>query len=355
MSIGRHATYPNHEYSPPVLADRPNVARWHAGGPSVPQQARPAVAAALREHASFTRLELYCKIGQGGSMRDTSSSWRVCWLLALLSVGCGSDVTERAELKASDLKADLATLAEARVFFGHQSVGNNILDGVTALANDSQVVLRVVEAPEGLHDDLPGIVHEKVGENRVPNTKCDAFGRFLTGRPEIRWDAVMLKFCYADLGDGGEHNPARMLDAYRQTVAAVRKARPELLVVHATSPLLSDGLGKRDRIRKLLGFGTSNDASNRLRNDFNRLLRLEYPSDPVFDIAQAESTRVDGTRVGFREGGRFYASMVPQYTYDEGHLTPEGRQWVAREFVRSLAGALREHAQTVMKSNPTSS
>jgi hypothetical protein len=33
--------------------------------------------------------------------------------------------------------------------------------------------------------------------------------------------------------------------------------------------------------------------------------------------------------------------MASEFTYDEGHLTDAGKEWVAREFVRSLADALR--------------
>jgi hypothetical protein len=243
------------------------------------------------------------------------------------------------EPRLSELKSHLERLSSARVYFGHQSVGNNVLDGLRVLAAAEGVALRIVEAPAGLDDDSPGIVHAKVGKNRVPTTKCEAFGRFLVEHSG-RWDAALLKFCYADLGDAGEPDPARLLDAYKRMIASIRSARPDLVVVHATSPLLSDGMGKRDAIRKSLGFGTSNDEGNRIRNEFNNLLRAEYARDPIFDVAQAESTRPDGTRSGFRKGGQFFATMAREFTYDEGHLTATGCTWVAQEFARSLAQAL---------------
>ncbi|HET9315655.1 MAG TPA: hypothetical protein VFQ51_08700, partial [Vicinamibacteria bacterium] len=124
------------------------------------------------------------------------------WSLAaaVLAVGCG-DVAEKQALPASDVKADLAELARARVFFGHQSVGGNVLDGLTALAADNGVALRIVEAPAGVDDGQPGLVHTKVGTNAQPATKCDAFSSFLAQNPAAPWDAAVLKFCYADLGD----------------------------------------------------------------------------------------------------------------------------------------------------------
>jgi hypothetical protein len=116
-------------------------------------------------------------------------------------------------LRPPDAKADLGVLARARIYFGHQSVGGDVLEGLAALAAKKGASLRIIEAP--LDDGLPGVVHAKVGRNRAPETKCDAFGRFLTGQAAVSWDAAMLKFCYADMGEGGERDPRRLLAAYR--------------------------------------------------------------------------------------------------------------------------------------------
>lgn len=264
---------------------------------------------------------------------------RVLWVCAaILAIGCGSQ-PETTTLKISDLKSDLEVLAKSRIYFGHQSVGMNLLEGLESLSVAQGVPLRIVAAPSP--DEAPGIVHSIVGRNREPQTKCDAFTRFLTTEAIGRWDAAVLKFCYADMGEGGVHDPERVLDGYQAAVRAVRAARPDLLIVHATMPLQSEGLGKRDALRKFFGFGTSNDEHNIGRNRYNELLRETYKGEPLIDLAWAESTRADGTRTGFRRDGRFYYQMASEYTYDEGHLTQTGKEWVAREFARSLADALR--------------
>jgi hypothetical protein len=259
-------------------------------------------------------------------------------LAAGMAVACG-EAPVRTELRPGDLKSDLETLAAARVYFGHQSVGGNVLEGLTRLSNEQGVPLRIVEAP--VRDSAPGLVHAKVGRNRAPETKCDAFNQFLSARAGGRWDAALLKFCYADMGDGAERDPNRLFALYKKTMTAAQAANPDLLLVHATMPLQSEGLGKRNAIRKMVGLGTSNDADNVLRNDFNDLVRAEYGNTPLFDVAWAESTRPDGTRSGFRKDGRFIFTLAKEYTYDEGHLTTEGQRWVAREFARSVAAALR--------------
>jgi hypothetical protein len=266
----------------------------------------------------------------------------IVWSLAAaaLAAGCG-DVTEKSALPASDVKADLAELARARVFFGHQSVGGNVLDGLTALAAENGVSLRVVEVPAGLDDGQPGLVHTKIGTNAQPATKCDAFGGFLAKDAGAPWDAAVLKFCYADLGDRTDIAPEQLLDLYKKMVASVRAARPGLTLIHSTIPLNSNGLGTGDRVKGLLGLGTSKDANNVRRNRFNDLLRAEYAGQPLFDVARAESTRSDGTRTGFKKDGQFFSSMAREFTSDGGHLSPQGKRWVAQEFARSVAAALR--------------
>ena len=257
---------------------------------------------------------------------------------AALAVGC-SDVTTKSTLPASDVKADLAELARARIYFGHQSVGGNVLDGLEKLAAENAVPLRIVEAPEGVEDAQPALVHSRIGTNAQPGTKCEAFGSFLSTNA-ARWDAAVLKFCYADLGDRTDIRPEQLLDLYKKTVASVRAARPGLLLVHATVPL-NYGLGKGDRVKGFLGLGTSKDANNVRRNRFNDLLRAEYAGEPLFDVARAESTRADGTRTGFKKDGQFFSAMAPEFTSDGGHLNPRGKAWVAQEFARTLAAALR--------------
>ena len=137
---------------------------------------------------------------------------RFAWLAAaVVAAGCG-DMPERTQMIVGDPKADLQTLAVARVYFGHQSVGNDVVKGLAELATAEGVPLRIVEVPEGVDDELPGIVHARLGRNREPETKCDAFGQFLTRQVDDRkWDAAVLKFCYADLGDGGENDPSRLI------------------------------------------------------------------------------------------------------------------------------------------------
>jgi hypothetical protein len=264
-------------------------------------------------------------------------SW--CVAIALAAAGC-ADVTEAPP--PGDVAADLAELARARVYFGHQSVGGNVLDGLSALAAERGVPLRITEAPAGVDDGAPGIVHQKVGRNAEPATKCDAFGGFLTGAGRAaRFDAAVLKFCYADLGDRTDVTPEQLFELYKKTAASVRSVRPDVTLVHATVPLNTRGEGTGDRVRAALGLATSKDANNARRSRFNDLMRAEYAGEPLFDVALAESARPGGSRAGSEQDGRFVDALRRDFSSDGGHLNDDGRRVVAREFARALAAALR--------------
>lgn len=53
----------------------------------------------------------------------------------------------KSDLRSSDPKGDLETIARSRLYFGHQSVGGNVLEGLASLAKEHGVRLRIVEGP----------------------------------------------------------------------------------------------------------------------------------------------------------------------------------------------------------------
>ena len=94
-------------------------------------------------------------------------------------------------------EAKLAIARETRVFFGHQSVGANILDGLSELClnnvntRDPAKPIAQVDAP---------ILHAYVGRNTYANEKMIDFAQILDGRKVGDVDVAMLKFCYVDTG-----------------------------------------------------------------------------------------------------------------------------------------------------------
>src|SRR5689334_6048679 len=78
-----------------------------------------------------------------------------------------------------------------RIFFGHQSVGENLLAGVKTAAP----ALRIVETRDAV--DGPGLYHAKIGRNEAPLTKLEDFERVLDKLgPNL--DVALVKLCYID-------------------------------------------------------------------------------------------------------------------------------------------------------------
>jgi hypothetical protein len=224
-----------------------------------------------------------------------------------------------------------ARLPQRRVYFGHQSVGRNILDGVAdILRSEPGLQLHVIETAAPVPAPGPALVHSPVGRNGDPRSKLNAFAERLrsgTGR----WaDVAFFKFCYADIGSGSDVD-ALMLD-YERTMDELNREFPSLTLLHVTVPLTSPPSLPRRLIKQLLGRRSNDHADNRQREVFNARLRARHAGDgSLFDLARIEATRPDGTLVD--EGAALYRG----YTSDRSHLNESGRVVVARAFLGFLA------------------
>lgn len=256
---------------------------------------------------------------------------------------CARQPREEKPVSMDQVRADLLTMAESRVFFGHHSVGNNILKGIRTLADRAGVPLRIEEvaighpAPQG-----PGLFHAKVGENLDPDAKIAGFAQALGAANEAPYDVATFKFCYVDLDEGSkERSPDKLFTRYSSEMSAIETAHPGVSILHATMPLMAEPPGRKTRLKRLLGLSTVTDAANLDRGEFNQRVRDRYAGDKLLDVARFEATRPDGTVAGFPVGGREVEMLVLDYTSDGGHLNALGQERVAADFIHSIAEALR--------------
>lgn len=167
--------------------------------------------------------------------------------------GCQQGGQELAQEPVSmvQVKADLLTVSQARVFFGHHSVGNNILKGVRGLAAKAGVPLAVVEVKAaGTVPDGPGLYHGEVGQNYDPDAKMADFAAALGAPGEARYDLATFKFCYVDLGeDSKERSPDRLFTRYSARMTEIEAAHPGVTVLHATMPLMAEPPGKKTKLK----------------------------------------------------------------------------------------------------------
>ncbi len=241
----------------------------------------------------------------------------------------------------SGLPSDLAKASALRVFFGHQSVGGNIVDGLEelrSLAGDT--ALRVIHGTDETSWPSAFFAEAKVGRNGEPVGKLADFKSRLEGPLRGRVDVALVKICYVDLAAGARVDPDSLFAAYRKTVLDLEAAHPGLVVVPVTSPLTVPDFEARGRLDALKGavrlwLGRPDDNARRAR--FNARLRDGFGDRAIFDLAAIESTRPDGTRVLYGRGGKVEA-LAREYSADGGHLNALGRKVAARALLHVLAG-----------------
>jgi hypothetical protein len=205
-----------------------------------------------------------------------------------------------------------------RIYFGHQSVGANILQGVKELG------VRL------------SIKDELLAENGDPLRKLQNF-KAAVGEGS-RYDIALVKFCYVDVT--ADTDARALFERYRSTIAELRAENPRTLFVHATLPLTTVQTGPKALAKRLLGRAPYGTIENVRREEYNKLLRRTYAGrEPIFDLARLESIAPDGTTVTVSWGGATVPAMSPAYTDDGGHLNARGRALAAQEFVTVLAAA----------------
>lgn len=260
-------------------------------------------------------------------------------------VGCQEKHVKSA-LPASPLStlspAALQKLSQSRVYFGHQSVGQNLVEGLDALGRERpELRLRIVmsRAPEALA--TPGLAHAGNGKNHEPLTKVQDFSATLEGGGlGERVDVAFFKFCYVDFAAGADVE--QVFAEYRATMARLRQRFPKVRFVHVTVPLTVVRGGLKVWLNSLRGKAPWGAEANVARERFNALLRKEFAGkEPLFDLAAVESTRPDGTIQTFRLAGEDHPSLAPEYSSDGNHLNDAGARWAASHLVAELARAVQ--------------
>lgn len=230
---------------------------------------------------------------------------------------------------------DFQTLSTQRILFGHQSVGRNILSGIDILKKkqDSDN-LRIVE-PEQI-DGIEGgyFAHFNIGENTQPLSKFSDFeGKVASYAENI--DFALFKLCYIDLDRNSDVD--HIFEQYELLMTRLIKKYPEIIFLHTTAPLRHCSANFGVFIRELLGRPNNSKQDNIKRNDFNKKIRQTYSTEKIIDLAEIESTSINGRHASFKYQGIVYDNLLADYTSDGGHLNENGQTHVASSFITSIA------------------
>lgn len=257
------------------------------------------------------------------------------WLTgALLSalLGCGEAKYEASNMTATEQisAAEWQALAQKRVVFGHQSVGQNILNGVQSLAAQAGINLPIVKSRTPLASG--GITHFFVGENEDPSSKLKDFTSALESDAARGTDIALVKFCYLDFN--GDSNAKQIAEQYSTALDRLSQQAPTTTFVAITAPLTVLQTGPKAWIKRLLGRTPSGFADNARRQEFNEILRARYGQQGrLFDLAKIEA---EGAEARDYQGQPIEV-LNPVLTYDDGHLNSQGERIVAARLIKFLA------------------
>lgn len=219
------------------------------------------------------------------------------------------------------------SLSNTTIYFGHQSVGSNIIAGIEDVLKDNpEIKLNIKSYDADLKQFQSGLYHERVGLNTKPSTKIEGFCNSLDSGVGEKMDMAFFKFCYVDFNSST--NVSEVFNEYKQAIEKYTAKFPELKILHITAPLRVKPKGLKGMINKLRG-----KDQNKKRCKYNELLLQEYGTENVFNLAYFESAYEDGTR---ERDGNVYA-LIPEYTDDGGHLNMKGRRVIAGQLLIFLA------------------
>ncbi|WP_054031632.1 hypothetical protein [Desulfatitalea tepidiphila] len=264
--------------------------------------------------------------------------------LSLIPIACNGGQVEDKIIQYQQLtdvpNSVWQKLSSKKIYFGHQSVGYNILDGIQALLKENQQIQLAIEEnfdPESFKQGT--IAHSRIGYNTDPKSKLDMFAFIAKSGGAAKADIMFFKFCYVDIN--GKTDVKALFDAYKNTFEQLKSNHPDTTFIHTTAPLTTIQDGPKAWAKKILGRSLGGIVENSKRHEYNEMIRKTYVGkEPVLDIATIESTFPDGRRATFESNGKTYYHLVPAYTYDGGHLNEAGRKRVAEQLLLLLVNTL---------------
>ncbi len=228
-------------------------------------------------------------------------------------------------------------LAGQKIYFGHQSVGVNIIDGVKAILSENpHIKLNIVESRNPSDFNVGVFAHSSVGKNEDPQSKTEDFSQIMDSGVGEKTNISFHKYCYIDANSRSDSN--NIFENYGKQMQQLVNIYPDVQFVHLTMPLTTVQSGPKAWIKKILGKPVGGLDANIKRNEYNRLLKNTYQENGlIFDIAAVEAQRPEGGFESFTKNSQSYLSMYKGYTNDGGHLNQLGQKVVAEKLLIFLA------------------
>jgi hypothetical protein len=198
---------------------------------------------------------------------------------------------------------DIQKIKEKKIFFGHQSVGDDILKGLKIISGqDGRFTFNIIERPKPFEFDYGILVHSRCGSNTNPESKIQDFYNKIDTKLKGKIDVALVKFCYVDFS--WYMDVKDLFGKYKKAIGSLKKKYPKISFIHVTVPLRA-----------------ADERTNVRRHEYNELIRKNYSAkDIVFDLAKIESHTPEGGKIYFNYQGKNYPKLYDQYTKDGGHF-----------------------------------
>lgn len=238
-------------------------------------------------------------------------------------------------------------LRNKRIYFGHQSVGYNLIQGVHDVVSQyPQIKLNIIETKDFSQMKGGYFAHSQIGENKKPDSKINEFIEVMEKNSGNPVDIAFFKFCYVDI-----HNKIELesvFQLYKNRMGFLIKKYPKTRFIHFTVPLTSrqhELNGWLVEVKKAVNWilRKPNVFDNSFKYEYNEKIRSFYENkNTLFDFAYVESTYPDGRKNIFGKNGKKIEVLIPEYTDDGGHLNSVGRYHAAESLLLYLVNMNRK-------------
>ena len=230
-------------------------------------------------------------------------------------------------------------LTNKTIFFGHKSVGYNIIDGIRDIAaNHESLNLRIVETKDADLMKESMLAHAQIGRNLDPESKIAEFKKVMEAGLAEKVDIAFFKFCYVDIGINSD--PNTIIAAYCEAIDVLKSRLPQITFVHVTVPLCGPPKTVKGMIKSCIKQLIGRPPvlkENKVRARYNTLLRKRFSGkEPLFDLALYETIGPGGMQHYSFWKEQEVPVLVRSYTDDGGHLNTAGRQHIAEQLLISL-------------------
>lgn len=235
-----------------------------------------------------------------------------------------------------DMATALEQVSARKIYFGHQSVGYDLLSGIEQWEEESGVPISKTETRDLSNTDGASLVHFRVGENRDPYSKIEDFAALVRQIPKDEPSVAFFKFCYIDFQPSADVDA--LFEAYKEKMLGLRDSSGNCRIVLCTVPVTTVQKGPKALAKRILGKPLIHARENVIREAFSDRIRTELGGEfPVFDLARVEYTLPDGSPQTYKHRGKTYPRLPESYTRDRGHLNPVGAKIVAYNLIAFLS------------------